>query len=297
MILAGLLDHWQLVRVLGNPAMEEALMSATPFEQLANLDRLVHDPARLAILTALSACERADFLFLLRITGLTKGNLSSHLSKLEEAGMVEIEKRFVEKKTQTLVRLSDRAAGRSRATGRRWRSSARAPRDGGRRARRWCLRWGRQLPGGPLGPRALPWAKGARPLALPPAGICLRPNGPPFFSPGQRPGFEGPGPGLRIASPARKLQSPPPERASARRRGRRVAYAPIENYGVIGNMRTAALVGKHGSIDWYCFPHFDSPSVFAAILDDEQGGRFEIAPVGDGVGHQAALLAGHQRPA
>jgi DNA-binding transcriptional ArsR family regulator len=85
-------------------------MSVTPFEQLANLDRLVHDPARLSILTALSACERADFLFLLRITGLTKGNLSSHLSKLEEAGLVEIEKRFVEKKTQTLVRLSD--AGR-----------------------------------------------------------------------------------------------------------------------------------------------------------------------------------------
>jgi DNA-binding transcriptional ArsR family regulator len=82
-------------------------MSDNPFEQLANLDRRVHDPARLAILTALSACERADFLFLLRITGLTKGNLSSHLSKLEEAGLVEIEKRFVEKKTQTLVRLSD----------------------------------------------------------------------------------------------------------------------------------------------------------------------------------------------
>ena len=82
-------------------------MSTTPFEQIANLDRTVHDPARLAILTALSACERADFLFLQRITSLTKGNLSSHLSKLEEAGLVEIEKRFVEKKTQTLVRLSD----------------------------------------------------------------------------------------------------------------------------------------------------------------------------------------------
>lgn len=81
-------------------------MSVTPFEQLANLDRRVHDPARLAILTALSACERADFLYLQRITGLTKGNLSSHLSKLEEAGLVEIEKGFVGKKTQTLVRLS-----------------------------------------------------------------------------------------------------------------------------------------------------------------------------------------------
>jgi DNA-binding transcriptional ArsR family regulator len=84
---------------------------STPFEQLASLDRRVHDPARLAILTALSACEGADFLFLQRITGLTKGNLSSHLSKLEEAGLVVIEKRFVKKKTQTLVRLSDQGRG------------------------------------------------------------------------------------------------------------------------------------------------------------------------------------------
>jgi DNA-binding transcriptional ArsR family regulator len=86
-------------------------MSTTPFEQLANLDRRVHDPARLSILTALSACEHADFLFLQRITGLTKGNLSSHLSKLEEAGLVETEKRFVNKKTQTLVRLSGEGRG------------------------------------------------------------------------------------------------------------------------------------------------------------------------------------------
>jgi DNA-binding transcriptional ArsR family regulator len=88
-------------------------MKATPFEQLASLDRTVHDPARLAILTALAACERADFLFLQRITGLTKGNLSSHLSKLEEARLVEM--RFVDKKTQTLVRLS--GAGREAVEG------------------------------------------------------------------------------------------------------------------------------------------------------------------------------------
>jgi GH15 family glucan-1,4-alpha-glucosidase len=59
------------------------------------------------------------------------------------------------------------------------------------------------------------------------------------------------------------------------------SYQPIENYGIIGNMRTAALVGMNGSIDWLCLPHFDSPSVFAAILDDRKGGRFRIAPTGD----------------
>jgi GH15 family glucan-1,4-alpha-glucosidase len=64
------------------------------------------------------------------------------------------------------------------------------------------------------------------------------------------------------------------------------SYQPIENYGVIGNMRTAALVGMDGSIDWLCLPHFDSPSVFAAILDDRKGGRFRIAPQGDNFRHK-----------
>ncbi len=77
-----------------------------PFEELANLDKLIHEPARLAIMTALSACSSADFTFLLQLTGLSKGNLSSHLSKLEEGGLVQIEKRFVGKTPNTLVSLT-----------------------------------------------------------------------------------------------------------------------------------------------------------------------------------------------
>jgi DNA-binding transcriptional ArsR family regulator len=78
----------------------------TPFEYLQSLNRLVHEPARLAILVALSACDKADFLFLLNITGLTKGNLSSHLSKLEQAGLVEIEKKFEGKTPVTYIELT-----------------------------------------------------------------------------------------------------------------------------------------------------------------------------------------------
>ncbi len=60
-------------------------------------------------------------------------------------------------------------------------------------------------------------------------------------------------------------------------------YIPIENYGVIGNMRTVALVGMNGSIDWFCHPDIDSPSIFGAILDDGKGGRFRIAPADESV--------------
>ncbi len=63
-------------------------------------------------------------------------------------------------------------------------------------------------------------------------------------------------------------------------------YQPIENYGIIGNMRTIALVGLNGSIDWYCYPQFDSPSIFGAILDDAKGGRFQISAGDDGIRHK-----------
>ena len=60
-------------------------------------------------------------------------------------------------------------------------------------------------------------------------------------------------------------------------------YQPIANYGVIGDTQTVALVGIDGSIDWLCYPRFDSPSIFAAILDENKGGYFKLAPEADGV--------------
>ncbi|MBA3424028.1 MAG: glycoside hydrolase family 15 protein [Rubrobacter sp.] len=58
-----------------------------------------------------------------------------------------------------------------------------------------------------------------------------------------------------------------------------MAYLPIEDHGVIGNLHTAALVGTDGTIDWLCLPRFDAPSVFCSILDDEKGGHFRLRPV------------------
>ena len=59
-------------------------------------------------------------------------------------------------------------------------------------------------------------------------------------------------------------------------------YEPIANYGVVGDLHTVALVGMNGSIDFMCFPEFDSPTIFAALLDSKKGGRFSIAPLMDG---------------
>jgi GH15 family glucan-1,4-alpha-glucosidase len=71
-----------------------------------------------------------------------------------------------------------------------------------------------------------------------------------------------------------------------------MAYLPIENYGLIGNLRTAALVGMNGSIDWFCYPYVDSPSIFGAILDDQKGGRFQISPIAERVTRQQSYLPG-----
>jgi DNA-binding transcriptional ArsR family regulator len=76
-------------------------------QDLMDVDRVIHEPARLAIVSILAACESADFVYLRTATNLTQGNLSAHLGKLEEAGYVTIEKRFQGKKPNTLCRLTE----------------------------------------------------------------------------------------------------------------------------------------------------------------------------------------------
>lgn len=80
-------------------------MSIDP-RKFADVDRMIHEPARLMILTILSAVDNADFLYLQRETGLTKGNLSSHLSKLEDAEYITIEKTYRGKIPLTICKLS-----------------------------------------------------------------------------------------------------------------------------------------------------------------------------------------------
>lgn len=77
-------------------------------QNLSGLDRVIHEPARLMLVALLSAVESADFLYLLKESELTKGNLSVHLSKLEEAGYVEAEKTFRGKMPHTEYRLTSK---------------------------------------------------------------------------------------------------------------------------------------------------------------------------------------------
>ena len=76
-------------------------------EKVDQIDRTIHSPTRLKILIVLAAVVNADFTFLANSTGLTRGNLSANLRKLEEAGYVSIEKGFVGRVSQTLVQLTD----------------------------------------------------------------------------------------------------------------------------------------------------------------------------------------------
>ncbi|MGD0174551.1 MAG: transcriptional regulator [Anaerolineales bacterium] len=82
-----------------------------PLRNLSDLDRVIHEPARLLLVALLSSVESADFLFLLKESGLTKGNLSVHLSRLEEAGYLRVEKTFRGKIPHTEFRLTSK--GRS----------------------------------------------------------------------------------------------------------------------------------------------------------------------------------------
>ncbi len=75
-------------------------------QPIGDIDRTIHSPARLMILALLSIVESVDFTYLLNQTGLTRGNLSSHLSRLEEAGYIRIDKEFVERVPRTLIRLT-----------------------------------------------------------------------------------------------------------------------------------------------------------------------------------------------
>ena len=87
--------------------MEIGEIDGRSLQPIADIDRVIHEPARLVILALLYVVESGDFTFLMRQTGLTWGNLSSHLSKLEAAGYVEVEKEFVGKKPHTMLHLTD----------------------------------------------------------------------------------------------------------------------------------------------------------------------------------------------
>lgn len=76
-------------------------------EPIASINRLIHEPSRLTIMAHLYAVESADYLFLIRQTGMTWGNLSAHVSKLETAGYVQIKKEFLGKKPHTVVSLTN----------------------------------------------------------------------------------------------------------------------------------------------------------------------------------------------
>lgn len=87
--------------------MSDATTGNEERSTIAEIDKLVHEPARLSIMTQLYVIESADFTFVMNQTGLTRGNLSSHMSKLEEAGYIDVEKKFVAKKPLTLMKLTD----------------------------------------------------------------------------------------------------------------------------------------------------------------------------------------------
>ncbi len=91
---------------VSNPRTDAMGTGNPDLSEMAELDRLVHEPARLAVMALLYVVESADFTFLMNQTGLSWGNLSTHLSKLEEAGYLEMEKSFKGKRPNTTLRLT-----------------------------------------------------------------------------------------------------------------------------------------------------------------------------------------------
>lgn len=87
-------------------AADHSSDSEQTFGEIARLDKLIHEPARLALLTALAECEKADFTYLQRATTLSRGNLSAHLTTLESAGVVQVEKGYSGRRPKTWVRIT-----------------------------------------------------------------------------------------------------------------------------------------------------------------------------------------------
>ena len=83
-------------------------MSAPDLSPLEEVDRLIHEPARLKLIALLYVIESADFTFLMTQTGMSWGNLSSHMSKLEEAGYLDVEKTFKGKRPNTMLKLTEK---------------------------------------------------------------------------------------------------------------------------------------------------------------------------------------------
>jgi DNA-binding MarR family transcriptional regulator len=88
--------------------MNPSKTSDDELNAIQNIDKIIHEPARLLLMAHLFVVESADYLFLQRQTGLTWGNMSSHLSKLENAGYVAVEKEFIDKKPHTTLKLTDK---------------------------------------------------------------------------------------------------------------------------------------------------------------------------------------------
>jgi len=91
------------------------LLQDSELHPLADIDQIIHAPARLMVLTYLYVVESADYVFLMRLTGLTWGNLATHLNKLEEAGYVDIQKTFDGKKPKSILRMTEQGRDAFRA--------------------------------------------------------------------------------------------------------------------------------------------------------------------------------------